>query len=52
VAQDLEALPEVKGVQVDPGTGRVTFASEQPVSWEELARAVKAAGYELASGPS
>jgi copper chaperone CopZ len=48
VTKALEALPGVSGVQVDLSSGRVTFANANPVSQEELARAIKAAGYELA----
>ena len=48
VTKALEALPGVSQVQVDLATGRVSFASAAPISREELARAIKAAGYELA----
>jgi copper chaperone len=47
VTKALEALPGVSQVQVDLGTGRVTFASANPLPKEELARAIKAAGYEM-----
>jgi copper chaperone len=48
VTKALEALPGVSEVQVDLASGRVTFANANSVSQEELARAIKAAGYELA----
>ena len=48
VTRALEALPGVSQVQVDLASGRVSFASAGPIPWEELARVVKAAGYELA----
>jgi copper chaperone len=47
VTKALEALPGVSQVQVDVASGRVTFASADPVSQEDLARVIKAAGYEL-----
>jgi len=49
VMKALEGLPGVSQVQVDLGTGRVTFASTQPVPREELSRVIKAAGYDLAA---
>jgi len=48
VTKALEELPGVSQVQVDLSSGRVTFKSANPVPREELARVVKAAGYELA----
>ncbi len=48
VTKALEELPGVSQVQVDLSSGRVTFESANPVPREELARVVKAAGYELA----
>ena len=45
----LESLPGVSGVQVDLATGRVTYQSAGPLSPEDLARVIKAAGYELAA---
>jgi copper chaperone len=48
VAQALGSLPGIKDVQVDLPSGRVTYASDRPVSQDELASAVRAAGYELA----
>jgi copper chaperone CopZ len=48
VTKALEVLPGVSQVKIDLATGRVTFASDKPVPQEELARVIKAAGYELA----
>ena len=48
VTKALEALPGVSQVQVDLASGRVSFASAGAISREELARVIKAAGYELA----
>jgi len=48
VTKALEALPGVSQVQVDLSSGRVTLANADPISQEELAQAIKAAGYELA----
>ena len=47
VTKALEALPGVSRVQVDLGTGRVSFAEANPIPKEELARVIKAAGYEM-----
>jgi copper chaperone CopZ len=47
VQKALEGLPGVSEVQVDLASGRVIFAAAAPVSQEELARVIKAAGYEL-----
>ena len=47
VTKALEELPGVSQVQVDLSSGRVTFESANPVSREELAQVVRAAGYEL-----
>jgi copper chaperone len=49
VTKALEALPGVSQVQVDLVTGRVTFTNANPSPPEELARVIKAAGYEMAS---
>lgn len=49
VAKALEALPGVRGVQVDLASGRVTFESAGPISKNDLIQAVKAAGYEVAA---
>ena len=48
VQKALEGLPGVSAVQVDLASGRVTFAAVAPVSKEDLARVIKAAGYEPA----
>ena len=48
VTKALEELPGVSQVQVDLSSGRVSFESANPVPREDLARVVKAAGYELA----
>jgi copper chaperone len=50
VIKALEALPGVSQVQVDLTTGRVTFANASPIPPEELARVIKAAGYEMVGG--
>lgn len=47
VTKALESLAGVSKVQVDLTTGRVSFASDQPVPREDLGQAIKAAGYEL-----
>jgi copper chaperone len=47
VTKALEALPGVSQVQVDLSKGRVTFAAANPIAQEELARVIKAAGYEM-----
>ncbi|MBI4643337.1 MAG: heavy-metal-associated domain-containing protein [Deltaproteobacteria bacterium] len=48
VTKALQNLPGISEVQVDLNSGRVTYQSAAPVSPEELARVIKAAGYELA----
>jgi len=47
VTKALEALPGVSQVKVDLTNGRVTFAAANPLPQEELAKVIKAAGYEL-----
>ena len=47
VTKALGALPGVSQVQVELSTGRVTFENANPIPREDLARAIKAAGYEL-----
>lgn len=47
VTKALNSLPGVSEVQVDLASGRVTFQSAGPVSPEEVARVIKAAGYEV-----
>jgi copper chaperone CopZ len=44
----LTALPGVSGVTVDLATGKVAFTAAAPVAPEDVARAVTAAGFELA----
>jgi copper chaperone len=48
ITRALEALPGVSQVEVDLAGGRVRFQSPAPVPPGELARVIKAAGYELA----
>lgn len=48
VTKALEGLPGVSQMQIDLNTGRVIFESANPLPQEELARVIKAAGYELA----
>ncbi len=47
VTKALQSLPGVSDVQVDLAGGKVTFESREPVSKEDLAGVIKAAGYEL-----
>jgi len=47
VSRALEGLPGVTGVQVDLASGRVTYESAAAVSPDDLARVIKAAGYEV-----
>jgi copper chaperone len=47
VTKALQGLPGVAEVQVDLDSGRVTFQSATPVPQADLARVIKAAGYEL-----
>jgi copper ion binding protein len=47
VTKALGALPGVSQVQVELATGRVTFAAANPIPKEELARAIKDAGYKM-----
>jgi copper chaperone CopZ len=49
VTQALTSLPGISEVQVDLASGRVTYQSQGQASREEVARAVKAAGYEVAA---
>jgi copper chaperone len=49
VTKALEALPGVTQVKVDLSTGRVDFASANPIPPDDLARVIKAAGYEMVS---
>jgi copper chaperone CopZ len=47
VTKALRVLPGVGEVQVDLASGRVTYDCEKPFPAEEVARAIKAAGYEV-----
>ncbi len=47
VTKALKGLPGVTEVVVDLASGRVTYQSGAPVSREELARVITAAGFEL-----
>ena len=47
VTKALNNLDGVTDVQVDLGSGRVTYEIEAPIPLEEIVRAVKAAGYEV-----
>lgn len=49
VSKALTSLPGVREVQVDLAGGRVTYQSAAPVSREDQARVIKAAGYDLAA---
>jgi copper chaperone len=49
VTQALTSLPGISQVQVDLASGLVTYQSQGRASREEVARAVKAAGYEVAA---
>ena len=48
VTSELTALPGVKAVQVDLGSGAVTVTSATPLRHEQVRAAVDEAGYELA----
>ncbi|MEW6660435.1 MAG: heavy metal-associated domain-containing protein [Thermodesulfobacteriota bacterium] len=50
VTKALQSLPGVTEVQVDLAGGRVTYQSAAPLPPEDLAKAIKAAGYELVAG--
>jgi copper chaperone len=50
VTKALGTLPGVSQVQVELATGRVTFENANPIPREELARVIKAAGYEMVGG--
>ena len=43
----LESLPGVSQVQVDLGSGRVSYECAVPIAQPDLDRVVKAAGFEL-----
>jgi len=45
----MASLPGVSNVKVDLASGRVTYDRAAPIPPEDLARVVKAAGFELAT---
>jgi copper chaperone len=45
----MNSLSGVSNVQVDLASGRVSYDSAAPIPSEDLARVVKAAGFELVS---
>ncbi len=47
VTKALQGLAWVSEVKVDLASGRVSYQSAAPVPVEEVARAIKAAGYEM-----
>jgi copper chaperone len=47
VTKALESLPGVTKVKVDLASGQVAYECAAPVPREDLARAIKAAGYEV-----
>jgi len=49
VSRALQGLPGVSEVTVDLASGRVTYQSAAPVPPKDLARVIRAAGYELVS---
>ncbi len=49
VTKALQSLPGVTEIQVDLASGRVAYQSAAPVSRADLARVIKAAGYEVAA---
>ena len=48
VREELSALDGVRSVEVELETGRVTVASDQPLSTTSVSAAVEEAGYRLA----
>jgi len=48
VTKALNSLPGVTGVQVDLAGGRVTYESQGQASRDDVVRAIKVAGYEVA----
>ncbi|RJR32955.1 MAG: heavy-metal-associated domain-containing protein [Deltaproteobacteria bacterium] len=50
VTKALQSLPGVSEVQVDLAGGRVTYQSAAPISPADLARVIKAAGFEVTEG--
>ncbi|HEX4701786.1 MAG TPA: heavy-metal-associated domain-containing protein [Pseudonocardiaceae bacterium] len=49
VTEELTALPEVTGVDVDLPTGAVTVASRRELSTAEVVAAITEAGYQLSN---
>ena len=49
VTAEITKIPGVTDVQVDVPAGRVTVASDQPVSADAIAEAVDEAGYEVSA---
>ncbi len=49
ITKAMASLPGVSNVQVDLASGRVSYDSAAPVPSADLARVVKAAGFELAA---
>jgi copper chaperone len=47
ITKAMTSLAGVSNVKVDLASGRVSYDSTGPIPQEELARVVKAAGYEL-----
>ncbi len=47
VTKAINSLPGVSEVQVDLASGRVTYQSATPLPAAEVARVIKAAGYEV-----
>ncbi len=47
VTKALQSLPGVSEVQVDLAGGRVAYQSAAPISPDDLARVIKAAGFEV-----
>jgi len=50
VTKALGALPGVSHVQVDLTSGRVTFENANSIPKDEVARVIKAAGYDMIGG--
>ncbi len=49
VTKALKSLPGISEVQVNLADGRVTYRSAAPLPPAEVARVIKAAGYEVVS---
>jgi len=50
VTKALQSLPGVTQVQVDLASGRVIYQSAAAIPPQDLARLIKAAGYEVVGG--